>query len=89
MPFQGKGWYHISGSKIPDEEFKTKQELRKLTKEQLLKYFLVCLKDIGLLWIGNKNKYERLKANDTLGIRFIELQEAIIERSRMSKKNLH
>ena len=27
MPFQGKGWYHISGTKLPEEEFKTKQEL--------------------------------------------------------------
>ena len=89
MPFQGKGWYHISGTKLPEEEFKTKQELEKLNKQQLLRYFLECLNDIGLIWIGTKKKYERLKITDTLGIRFMELQDAIIERAMMSKKKMH
>ena len=89
MPFQGKGWYHVSGSKLPKEEFKSKEELEKLSHKQLLKYLINTFKDMGLIWIATQTKYEKLKSDDTLGIRFIEMQEATIERAMMSKKKLH
>jgi hypothetical protein len=89
MPYQGPGWYHESGAKLPDDEFKSKLELDKMTKQQIIKYLVSTLKEMGLLWISSKKRYNTLKETDKLGVRFLQLHDAIIERAMMSKKKMH